>query len=88
LLLLPTTFQSFADTIIKKVTAFLMAKRGAKLRIIKKLETREIFPTSIHFKSELSGSKEVNSTDNFFGLAATCSMAIQTCQADLKSVMV
>ena len=63
-----------------------MTKR-AKLRVISKLQVREIIPTSIRFNFELSGSKEVTGNDNFFGLAASCSMAIQTCQADLKHQM-
>jgi hypothetical protein len=42
-------------------------------------------PTSIHFKFKLSASKEVSGNDNFFGLTASCSMAIQTCQEDLKN---
>jgi hypothetical protein len=83
---LPPTFTSFADTISKKVSALLMTKR-AKLRVITKLETREIIPTSIRFQFELSGSKEVTGNNDFFGLAAACSMAIQTCQADLKNNM-
>jgi hypothetical protein len=87
LLSLPTAFPSFADTITKKVSAFMMAKR-AKLRIITKLVTREIIPTSIGFKFEISGSKEVTGNDGFFGLASSCHMAIQTCQADLKHQMV
>jgi hypothetical protein len=64
----------------------MMTKR-AKLLVITKLETREIIPTSIQFKFELSSSKEVTGNDNFFGLAATCSMAIQTWQADLTNFM-
>jgi hypothetical protein len=86
LLSLPPAFHSFADTISKKVSALLMSKR-AKLRVIKKLQIREIIPTSIRFKFELSGSKEVTGNDDFFGLAASCSMAIQTCQEDLKNSM-
>jgi hypothetical protein len=43
---------------------------------------------SPRFIFELSGSKEITgSNDNFFGLAASCSMAIQTCQEDLKHAM-
>jgi hypothetical protein len=84
---LPPAFTSFADTISKKVSAFMMSKR-AKLRVITKLEIREIIPTPIRFKFDLSGSKEVTGNDEFFGLAAACSMAIQTCQADLKVQMV
>jgi hypothetical protein len=63
-----------------------MTKR-AKLRVITKLQTREIIPTSIRFNFELSGSKEVTGNDDFFDLAASCSMAIQTCQQDLKNQM-
>jgi hypothetical protein len=84
---LPPAFNSFADTISKKVSAFMMSKR-AKLRVIKKLEIRESIPLPIRFQFELSGSKEVTGNDEFFGLAAACSMAIQTCQADLKVQMV
>jgi hypothetical protein len=40
---LPPTFTSFADTISKKVSAFMMSKR-AKLCVIAKLEIREIIP--------------------------------------------
>jgi hypothetical protein len=83
---LPPAFTSFADTISKKVSAFMMAKR-AKLRVISKLETREITPSSIRFKFELTGSNEVTGNDDFFGLAAACSMSIQACQQDLKSYM-
>jgi hypothetical protein len=86
LLSLPPAFNSFADTISKKVSSLMMAKR-AKLRAITKLQTREIIPTPIRFQFELSGSKEVTGNDDFFGLSAACSMAIQTCQADLKSSM-
>jgi hypothetical protein len=87
MLSLPPAFTSFADTISKKVSAFMMTKR-AKLRAITKLEIRELIPTPIRFQFELSGSKEVTGNDEFFGLAAACSMAIQTCQADLKVQMV
>jgi hypothetical protein len=87
LLSLPPAFTSFADTISKKVSGFMMAKR-AKLRVISKLEIREIIPTNIRFEFELKGSKEVTGNDDFFGLAAACSMAIQTCQADLKCQMI
>jgi hypothetical protein len=44
-------------------------------------------PTSIQFKFELSGSKEVTGNNDFSGLAAAHSMAIQTCQEDLKNQM-
>jgi hypothetical protein len=87
LLSLPPAFTSFAGTISKKVLAFMMSKR-AKLRGITKLEIREIIPTPIRFQFDLSGSKEVTGNDDFFGLAAACSMAIQTCQADLKLQMI
>jgi hypothetical protein len=86
MMLLPPAFNSFANTISKKVSALMMSKR-AKLRVILKLKTREIIPTSIRFNFELSGSKEVTGTNDFFGLAASCSMAIQTCQEDLKNSM-
>jgi hypothetical protein len=84
--LLPPAFNSFADYISKKVTALLMSKR-AKLRVITKLQTREIIPASIRFNFELSRSKEVTGTNGFFGLVASCSMAILTCQEDLKNSM-
>jgi hypothetical protein len=62
--------------------------KRAKLRVILKLEIRENIPIPIRFQFELSGSKEVTGNNNLFGLAAACSMAIQTCQADLKVQMV
>jgi hypothetical protein len=86
LLSLPPAFNSFADTISKKVSSLMMAKR-AKLRAIMKLQTREIIPTPIQFQFKLSGSKEVTGNDDFFGLSAACSMALQTCQEELKSYM-
>jgi hypothetical protein len=85
--LLPPTFKLFPVTILKKVTALLMAKR-AKLCVVNKLEQRETIPSSIRFNFELTISKDVTGNSNFYDLTSACGMAILACQTELKSYMV
>jgi hypothetical protein len=83
---LPHAFTLFSETISKKVSNLLMAKR-AKLRVVTKLEQRETIPNSIRFKFELTGSKEVTGNSDFFDLISASGMAIANCQEELKTYM-
>jgi hypothetical protein len=83
---LPTAFHTFAESISKKVQALLMQKR-AKTKVSEKLRSRSFIPASLKSDFELTSSKEVRGSTEFFHLAAAATTAMTTCVEEIKGYM-